>query len=254
MSLSLFLRFVFPQFLPYIHTEHTVHKMLLLPFLFFLHLAQSKSDSCTFHVGIIKSNGNYFDCLKLSTPAKMAICLMQSNSLNKTMQCAAWPTDLVFGLDISQIPGAHEIDFLCSNNDYDAATGRIRNPTWEMVKDGRVEFTPRSLIVAATMMCAKQERCENSFYRAVVMCPHENMVLFKQCLYCHGVKKEDVRALEGFIQDSTFGALPYDPPTPMDWDVHGKCQSDDPDLDDVSFTPVSSCYRTTTKMFRMAMT
>ncbi|KAF5716503.1 hypothetical protein FGLOB1_2581 [Fusarium globosum] len=104
--------------------------LLILPF------AQSQNDRChEFHSHIRKVGGRYFDCLKLPTHWQMSQCLLQLNTLEKTMRCAGWRDDAALWFDISRNPYARDLDMVPSLDNYDPAAGRLKYPTWIQNQD-----------------------------------------------------------------------------------------------------------------------
>ncbi|KAG5805416.1 hypothetical protein H9Q74_011092 [Fusarium xylarioides] len=197
--------------------------LLLLPF------AQSQNDRCDkFHSHIYKVKGRYFDCLKLPTHWQMSRCLLQLNTLEKTMRCAGWRSDAALWFDISRNPYAKDLDMVPSLDNYDSAAGRLKYPTWIRHDDNLVRFTPRGLIVAAAEACVDARKCAPPFFNQVLACPHEDMNVFIGCLICYKVQNKDIDNFEEFIRGRQFGQGVYildirdkDADNRMQWSKYG---------------------------------
>lgn len=187
----------------------------------------------------------YFDCLKLSSRWSVARCLLQLNSLEKTMECTNWSDDRTLWFDLSENPKAKEIDLVPSLHNYDPITDTFMDPEWYKTNDGLLQFTPRGLIVAAAEECVKADYCLDTFYAQVLSCPEEDMEQFIPCLYCYGVEEEDINGFEKFIRSYKFGKASYDlSDVLMEWKSKVDCTvkgDSGPDPEDVSCFIVLRC-------------
>ncbi|KAI6749315.1 hypothetical protein HG530_015154 [Fusarium avenaceum] len=129
------------------------------------------------------------------------------------MMCANWDDDhlLSFDLEDGNPRRNNDVDIVPLIN----SEGVTR---WGNVQDGRLTFTPRGIILAASYGCADEGECDFLFYSRVKWCPYEDMKIFLPCLKCQGVKSDDIEKFDKYIQGKRFGSGYYSVPRDlMDW-------------------------------------
>lgn len=219
------------------HTEFEARRMSLILLLLVLPFAQSLTRRCEFDSRIYKTERIYFDCLSLDNRWDIALCLLQRNGLAKAMDCASWTEDESLWFDISDNDNANDIDLVPSLDfKYDSRLRILKPPTWPLVQNDLVEFTPRGLIVAAAGRCSREGSCPSGFWARTIVCPYEDMERFIPCLRCHGVTAEFIESFEKFIRKRSFGRLSYKLTNSlMDWTFMVDCPYDTPNPEDVLF-------------------
>lgn len=186
--------------------------LFLYVFLFALPFAYSQLDSCTFYRDLQKSDGIYFNCLRLDDVYSMARCLLQVKSLEETMRCANWNANEALYFNLMGDSGAKDLDML-PYEDFQEIT------RWKSDNDGFLRFTPRGLILTAALACYIQGGCGQRLYSKVKLCPYEEMKIFISCLKCNGLKTDDMVEFEKYIRDAKYGMAPYKLTGPsVDWE------------------------------------
>jgi hypothetical protein len=114
---------------------------MLVLFLFLLVLPFEHSQSYhrqSFHRRVQKEGYLFFDCLdslEVRQRWQVAQCLLQINTLEKTMQCADWKHEERLTFDISNNLYARDVDIVPSLDNYDTTSNILKYPTWDRGND-----------------------------------------------------------------------------------------------------------------------
>jgi hypothetical protein len=143
-------------------------------------------------------------CLHLTSKKRLAVCLLQRNSVAKLMECTDWDPTHVLNWTL------HDRDLLADSLDLiprdDHCSEVNANGNDDMLK-----VTPRGILMAAAWACAELGSCDKSLANSIAKCPYNTFQEFQACLCCELVEQDDINFLEHFIRGADFSGISHEP-------------------------------------------
>lgn len=140
-----------------------------------------------------------FNCIKLaeipgelSGDQRLAICLLQRNSIRRMLECGFWDGQKMFtesvtiGSTADRLQLTRDLPWVKGFND-----------------DGLVKVTPKDVLLTVAELDLCEENC--GVARPIRKCPYFNKQQFTACLCCEGVETSDFDCLNRCL--GTFGAV-----------------------------------------------